>query len=220
MTARDPQTPKPLTFVLADASAGALGLNMTDKAVLRALVDRMNSKRNGTEVWPSIDYLADRTGGSLQTIRRSLHRLAGADGGHPFIKVRTDSGKSNVYTINAELIRALSDPCQIGRGEKVDPYQNGRGTPAKVEGDPCQIGTRTAKELAQGNSKEVFPIGCSTSPKVGDGPEQRKLAVHGIVAGASKRMQSPAQEQPTDEKAGRAHGTTSIGALAVKERPG
>ena len=186
---------KPLIFVLLDTPAEQLGLNLTDKAVLQSLAGHLNTKRNGTEVWPSNERLAALTGGSVKTVRRAKHRLHQAQ----LIKIRRDSGKSDMCTINAELIRNLTDPSQIGRGKAVDPSQNGRGTPPKLALDPSQIGTRTAKGTTKLNSQDLT-VGCSSTSKVLEDPRQRKLAVHGIVAGAAKRMRIDNAEQPTIKK--------------------
>ncbi|KKM61455.1 hypothetical protein LCGC14_1531610, partial [marine sediment metagenome] len=115
------------------------------------------------------------------------------------IKIRRDSGKSDMCTINAELIRNLTDPSQIARGQAVDPSQNARGTPRKLLQDPSQIATRTAKGTTKLNS-QVLTVGCSSTSKVLEDPRQRQLAVLGIVAGAAERMRVDSAEQPKIKK--------------------
>ena len=187
--------PKPLIFILLDTPAEMLELNLTDKTVLQSLVSHLNQKRNGAEVWPSNERLALLTGGSVNTVRRAKHRLHQAQ----LIKIQHHSGKSDLCTINEDLIRALADPSQIARGQTADPSQNGRGTPPKMVGHPSQIGRRTAKGTTKGNNQDST-FGCSSTSKVLEDPRQRKLAVHGIVAGVAERMRADNAEQPKIEK--------------------
>lgn len=186
---------KPLIFVLLNTPAEALGINFTDKAVLQSLVSHVNANRNGTEVWPSNDRLASLTGASIDTIRRAKHRLHESG----LIKIRPDSGKSDLCTINSELIHSLADPSQNARGKAADPSQNAGGTPSRMPGHPSQIATRTAKRTAKGNNQDST-FGCSSTSKVLENPKQRKLAVHGIVAGVADRMRADKAEQPKIEK--------------------
>lgn len=209
----------PLTFVVADWEPGPeLGMTMADKAILRCLVDRLNRKRNGTEVWPSNAALARKALAHPDTVKKSkanLHAMG-------LIKIRRDSGKSDMVTINEDLIRALADPREKAGGSETHPPEKAGGyPPEKAGGTPPKNHPRIAKEQPTGNNQELFPLGCSTEMKVQDGPHQRKLAVHGVVAEAAARLK--AAEQPREEKAGecdRNQALLAAGVRAVKERPG
>lgn len=214
-----PKKPKPLLYVLADAPADWLGINFTDKTVLQALASHLNSRRNGTEVWPSNDRLAALTGGSTDTIARSKRRLHKAG----LVKLRRDRGKSDMVTVDVDEIRRRCHPPQIAEGtapDTSDPPQNAEGTPRKMRRDPPQIADRTAKEPAKGNSKPDIPsLGCSADLKVGDGDHQRKMQLMGVVAEGARQALADAREQPTEEKDDGAGGLAK-GARRVNERPG
>lgn len=187
----------PLTFVVADWEPGPeLGMTMADKAILRCLVDRLNRKRNGTEVWPSNAALARKALAHPDTVKKSkanLHAMG-------LIKIRRDSGKSDMVTINEDLIRALADPREKAGGSETHPPEKAGGyPPEKPGGTPPKNHPRTAKEQLIGNSN-ISPVSCSTKLKVQDGPHQRKLAVHGVVARAADTLRSPGQEQLTEKK--------------------
>lgn len=207
---------KNLLFVLMDTPASRLGLNFTDKAVLQALVGHLNQKRNGTEVWPGNERLAELTGGSIDTIRRAKKRLH--DSG--LIRIRRDSGKSDVCSIDVDAIRALCDPLQNAKGQTADPSQIAGGTPSKLPGDPSQIATRIAKGTTNLNS-QVPTVSHSAMLKVGDGPEQRKMPLAGIIAGAAERMRVSPQEQPTGEKPHwQEDRRAAMAKTGTRERPG
>lgn len=189
---------KPLIFVVVDTPAEWFGLSCQEKAVLVSLVSHLNSKRNGTEVWPSLDRLARLAGLGERTVRRAMRQLEQLG----IIKTRTDTGRSNVYSIHVEVIHRLAYPGQSGRGSDTDPGHSDRGTPARVAGPPGQSGRLTTKEQPTGTAERVSSFGCSGNPKVIDGPHQRKLAVHGLVASAVKPVSKHDQEQPTIEKPG------------------
>lgn len=113
----EPKKARPLAFVVGDLPAKALGMNMADKAVLRCLVDHLNRQRNGTEVWPSNARIAELTGAHPDTVKKSkvtLHELG-------LIKIRRDSGKSDLCTINESVIRELGNPPGFSGGAKADP---------------------------------------------------------------------------------------------------
>lgn len=213
----NPDKPKPLTFLLADAGAEALGLTGTQFALLRALVDRYNAVKNGTEVWPSIAYLVRITGFNEKTVRRAKQALQKNE----FIKVYSDFGKSDVCSINVDLIRDLADPSQKRQGSSADPSQNREGYPSQNRGGtPPNIGTRIAKGTAKPNNP-VPTVGCSANLKVGDGPHQRKMALAGVVAGVSEQMRTVPHETPTEEKPEwQEDRRKAIGAAGGKERPG
>lgn len=219
MTEAAPRKLRPLAFVVGDLPAKKTGLNMADKAVLRCLVDHLNAKRNGTEVWPSNARIAELTGAHPDTVKKSkvtLHSLG-------LIKIRRDSGKSDLCTINEQAIRALLDPPGFSGGAESDPPEKAGGyPPEKTGGTPPKNHPRTAKEQLSSNSC-ISPVSCSTDLKVQDGPHQRKLAVHGIVAGAAKDLRSPTQEQLTEKKAGEARDQAlqlAAGLRMARERPG
>lgn len=186
---------RPLLFVLLDSPAEALSLTGQEKSVLVSLAGHLNHKRNGTEVWPSLSRLASLTGFSESTVRRALHKLHALE----LIKIRSDNGKSNTYTVNSEVIHRLADPFHSDRGQAADPCQADTPTPVTVTGDPCQADTRTAKATANLNSGRSS-VGCSRNSAAAQNPAQRKLAVHGIVAGVADAMRADNQEQPREEK--------------------
>lgn len=209
--------PKNLTFVLADIPASTLGLNLTDKAVLRCLVDHLNSKRNGTEVWPSNARIAELTGAHPETVGKSKLRLHE----NGFIKIRRDSGKSDMCTINVAMIRALADPPANTGGSAAHPPGNPGGyPPVNTGGTPPEIPPRREKEpLNRTRPPDLFPFSGSATLKVGDGDQQRKLALLGIVTEASDRMRIDREEPPTKEKDGESP-ALPIGMRRVRERPG
>lgn len=197
---------KPLIFVVLDAPASFLGLKATDKTVLTTLVSYLNPRRNGTEVWPSNETLGAQIGCKRDAIRRSKMRLQSLD----LIKIRADQGKSDLISINVDLIRRLADPAkrasesyphptQNATGQEPDPTQNATGTLRNLQRDPTQFATRTAYEQPKGTS-HPSNFGCSTNPKVGDGDQQRKMPLPAVIATAADSMRSPAKEQPTEEK--------------------
>ncbi|HNP65502.1 MAG TPA: helix-turn-helix domain-containing protein [Woeseiaceae bacterium] len=203
----EPKKSKPLIFVVLDAPASCLDLKLTDKSVLCALVSYLNSRRNGAEVWPGNERLAEQRGTSVDTIRRSKNRLH--DSG--LIKISRDSGKSDLVTINEGLIRSLCDPQQIARGQEADPPQNAAGTPSKMRGVPLANCEGTPSKLLGEQPKEqpieqpsgksgLSNLGCSRNSRVADGPHQRKMAMVGIVAEAAESMRVTSQEQPKEEK--------------------
>jgi len=187
--------PRALIFVILDASTDTLQLNGHQKAVLVSLASHLNPKRNGTEVWPSLARLVALTGFGESTVRRALQKLHA--GG--LIKIRSDTGKSNTYTVNAEVIQQLTDPCHTGRGQTADPCQADTPTPVTLTGDPCQADTLTTKEQPIVNTVPS-PIGCSGVSDIKDGDHQRKLAVHGLVQSVAEKFTAVQQEQPTEEK--------------------
>lgn len=190
-----PRKTRPMIFVLLDAPAEALQLTGQEKAVLLALASHLNAKRNGTEVWPSLARLASLSGFSESTTRRALHKLD-RDG---LVKIRSDYGKSNTYTVNSEVIHSLADPFHTDRGQAGDPCHSDTPTPSTLTGDPCHTDTLTAKGTANLNSG-LSPVGCSRNLTVKENPAQRKLAVHGMVAKAADAMTVQTDEQPTKEK--------------------
>ncbi len=189
---------KPLIFVLLDAPADSLGLSAQDKSVLIALASHYNAKRSGTEVWPSLARLSGLTGLSERTVRRSLRNIESLE----LIKCRSKAGTSNLYTINAEIIRGLAHPGHSDRGNaKVmhNPGHSDRGTPVTLAAPPGHCGPLTANRRAKGKSP-LPTVGCSSTSKVLEDPRQRKLPVHGVVAGAADRMRVDDAKQPKIEK--------------------
>lgn len=214
----DDRKPRPLIFVILDAPAEWLGVNITDKAVLQALVGHLNHKRNGTEVWPSNERLASLTGGSHDTVSRAKTRLHEKG----LIKIQRDRGKADLCTINTEMIRTLAhpasqtipdseqavgksaDPTQNAGGPNADPTQIAVGTLRKLQGDPTQNAYRTSKRTTEVNH-ENSSFGCSPISEMVGGPGQRELAVHAVVAGVARKMSttdppSAETEQPRLEK--------------------
>lgn len=193
--------PRHLTFVLLDAAAKDLGLTMSEKAVLVALVKCLNSKRNGTAVWPGNPTIAAEIGAHLETVvkaKRSLHEKG-------FIKIRRDTGKSDVCTIDRDYIRALIDP----------PEKPGDTPPKNREG--------TGKGTAKLNSSPDFPsFSCSPDLKVEADDHQRKLALVGLVAQVTDGMRFTRDEQPTGEKKEDPEDPRILaaGARQARERPG
>ena len=188
---------KPLIFVVIDTPAERLGLSVTEKAVLVSLTSHLNAKRNGSEVWPSVARLAALTGASISVARRCMRKLETLG----FVKTRTDTGSSNVYSIIVDAIQSATDPGQIDRGNGADPGQIDRPTPVRSTGDPGQIDRRTTKEQPIRTDESFSPIGCSANLKLKDGDHQRKMALAGVVSKAAKRMRVDHDEQPTIEKA-------------------
>ena len=193
---------KPVIFVLLNTPADWLGLNANEKTTLVYLVSHLNAKRNGSEVWPAKDRLSRLSGLSTSSIQRSIRALEALG----YIKTRTDSGKSNVYSINTDAIRAAAggvDPGHCEQGPPADPSQCEQGTPVSVTGDPGHCDPRTAKEQPKGTTEAVSPFSCSTNLKVGDA-HQRQLAVHGLISDAVKSVGHTEHEQPATEKRRRA----------------
>lgn len=187
---------KPLIFAVIDAPADWLGLNLTEKAILVCLVSHLNSKRNGTEVWPSIDRLALLSGGSRSSIKRALRKFEDLG----FIKTRTDSGRSNVYSVHVEVIHSYANPVHCGPGISTNPVHGEPGTRFMVNQGGFTVNPEQPKNSQQGTTEDLSPFGCSTNLKLRDGNHQRKLAVHGMIAGAVKSVSKPDQEQPTIDK--------------------
>ncbi len=187
---------KALIFEVIDADADMLGLTGPEMSVLVALVARYNSKRNGAEVWPSIAFVAKKTGFNDKTVRRAKQRLHELE----LIKIYSDYGKSDVCSINVEIILSLIHPYQNREGSGADPSQNREGYPSQNrEGTPPKIGRGITKGITKLN-KQIRTFGCSSASKVVDDPKQRQLAVLGIVAGAAEGMRVDCPEQPKIEK--------------------
>lgn len=214
----DDRKPRPLIFVILDAPAEWLGVNLTDKAVLQALVGHLNHKRNGTEVWPSNERLASLTGGSHDTVSRAKTRLHEKG----LIKIQRDRGKADLCTINTDMIRTLADPAsqtipdseqavdksadhtQNAGGRNTDPTQIAGGTVRKLRGDPTQNAYRTSKRTTEVNHEDSS-FGCSPISEMVGPPGQRELPVHAVVAGVAGKMSttdppSAKTEQPNVEK--------------------
>lgn len=187
--------PKPLVFVILDAGAAQLGLTCPEKSTLIALASHLNAKRNGTEVWPANARLADLTGLSESSVRRALQKLHALQ----LIKIRSDNGKSNTYTIDAGVIHSLADPCHSDTPKPADPCHTDTTTPVSLTGDPCHSDTRTAKEQPI-RTAGLSNLGCSRILGVAENPEQRRMPLAGVVARAADAMRPDYQEQPTENK--------------------
>lgn len=173
-----------------DAPVDTLGLTLIEKTVLCSLVSHLNAKRNGTEVWPSIDRLMRLTGASRSAVKRALRRFEDFE----FIKTRTDTGRTNVYSINVDAIRRQSNPVHGGPGQgDTRSTQN----PPLVHGGP-----RTAKEQPNRTANGFSSFGCSANLKVSDGDQQRKMAFLGMVDQAVEQMRPDGHEWPTVKKTG------------------
>lgn len=216
MTDRGAPKKKPLLiFEVLKTTPATLMCTATERAVLVQMVEAMNPAANGSLVWPSQDRIAALTGLGERTVRRALKSLCDLD----LIKLHQRTPRITIYSINVGLIHRICTTGRSGQSESSDRPQ-GPVRPATGATVTGQSG-RSIEQLTELPSEQrTLTISCSANLKPGDDPVQRKLALHGLVAGASRRLQSPAQEQPTDEKTGRAHGIASVGALAVKERPG
>jgi len=183
-------------FQSAEISSSRGAAPLILKSVLIALVGHLNPRRNGTEVWPSVARLVELTGLGDSTIRRAIRQLEALH----LIKIRSDSGRTSLYTINDPVIRGLANPCPGDRGAEANPVPGDRGTPFPGTGHPVPGDRRNSKRTAKGNNKGISSISCSSPERLVDGPHQRKLAVLGLVAEAADRMRSPDREQQTGKK--------------------
>lgn len=189
---------RPLIFSLLDAPVDVLGLTLIEKAVLCSLVSHLNAKRNGTEVWPSIDRLMRLTGASRSAVKRAMRRFDELG----LVKTRSDTGRTNVYSINVDAIRHRVDPVHGGLGRETDPVHGGLGTRSTENQGGVHRGPRTAKEQPIGTANGFSSFGCSTNLKVSDGDQQRKIAFVSLVDQAVDGMRLDRPEQPNFKKTG------------------
>lgn len=187
-----------LVFVLAKTPAKVLGLTGPEKAVLMGFVDCHNGRRNGAEVWPSVATIATRTGFNEKTVRaakRRLHELG-------WLRIYTDSGKTDLCAINVEALRVAGDPYQKRQGSESGPLPNPAGDPSQIrQGTPPRSGRRMTKEPPS-ELQTSLTFGHSTNLKVSAGDQQRKMAFLGMVDEAVERMRPDSQEWPTVKKTG------------------
>ena len=171
----------PLIFRVIKAPAAVLNCSAADKAILICMVEAMNQALNGSLVWPGQETMAAQTALCERAVRGAVKKLCDED----LIKLQRRTGRHNVYSINIGLIHRLLETGMRCRSEEADRHE----VPVRAARGSGQSGTRcllTTKEEPRNN--QVLTVSCSSTSKVLRDPKQRQLAVHGLVAGAAKRM--------------------------------
>ena len=190
-----PKKSKATIFDVLDTPAADLGLTGAEKAVLTAIASHLNPKRRGFEVWPSLARIADLSGFGVSTCQRAIKHLHVVE----LIKIQSDTGRANSYTVNAALLKSLANPGHSDRGIAPDPGHHDQGTPVTMTGDPGHCDHLTAKEQPIRTTERRSSLGCSRISPVGASSRQRQLAVHGLVASATDSVRVDAAEQPKEE---------------------
>lgn len=119
-----------LIFKLLHAGRNVTGLDYPQWAVLLVLLDHWNPKNSGAVVWPGQKRIANNAHIGQRTSQRALDGLEEKG----LIKVRAESGKSNRYVLQIEVIEELTHAraAQGGTPERRDPTPERRDPYARA----------------------------------------------------------------------------------------